>query len=79
MPSYKETLNLLNTLSFGNSTHPKDYGIDKEMFINSLLYAKEIRTRFTLLQVLDDLGLLGEYANKLAAELYEAKELYKTD
>lgn len=37
-------------------------GIDSNIFLNSVIFAKEIRNRYTVLQLLWDLGLLEEFA-----------------
>jgi glycerol-1-phosphate dehydrogenase [NAD(P)+] len=49
---------------------PSDLGIDRATFITSILYAKELRDRFTVLQIASDLGLLEKYANQIADTYY---------
>lgn len=46
-------------------SNPMDVGIDKEIFINSFLVAKELRNRFGLLQILFDLGLAEQIAEQV--------------
>jgi glycerol-1-phosphate dehydrogenase [NAD(P)+] len=44
---------------------PEEIGVDKAMLRNTILYCKEIRARYTLLQVLFDLDLLEELADEV--------------
>ena len=46
---------------------PADIGIDESAVYNAILYAKEIRNRYTILQLLWDLNLLEEGANIITA------------
>lgn len=50
---------------------PKQIGVDRSLFVDSILYAKELRNRCGLLQVLYDTGLNRRYAQTLAAALYD--------
>ena len=43
-------------------------GVDKEMARQAILYAKELRDRYTVLQLLWDLGELENFANELLEE-----------
>lgn len=47
---------------------PSEIGVDKEILRNTLLYCKEIRARYTILQMLWDLGMLEELTDELIAE-----------
>ena len=47
----------------GAPVKPSDIGIDKNHLYNGILYSKEIRTRYSILQLLGDIGLLDEYAS----------------
>lgn len=49
---------------------PGDVEIDKEVVHDALLYAKEIRDRYTLLQLLWDLDLLKKFAQRLMSNSY---------
>jgi len=51
--------------------NPIEVGIDAETFFNSLVYGKEIRNRYTILQLLWDLGLLEEYSKKVVDYFYK--------
>lgn len=46
---------------------PQQIGVSEELVKDGILLAKEVRNRFTLLQILWDLGLLEEYAQRTAA------------
>lgn len=50
--------------------HPAQIDVDREMFFESILYAKELRNRYGLLQILQDLGLQEDFARRLTEELY---------
>jgi len=60
MPEPEYAIRLLEEL--GGPTAPEQIGIDGETVYSSILYAKEIRDRYTVLQLLWDLGLLEEFA-----------------
>ena len=51
----------------GAPVTPAEIGVDAAMVKNSVLYAKELRNRFGLLQILFDLGLNEEFAGRLTA------------
>jgi len=57
--------------------NPIEVGIDAETFLNSLIYGKEIRNRYTILQLLWDLGLLEEYSKKVVDYFYKEQLLSK--
>lgn len=44
------------------SIRPEDVGFDREIIQDTILYAKEIRQRYTILQLLWDMGLLEQFA-----------------
>lgn len=52
----------------GGPTAPGQLGIGPELLKDSLLYAKELRNRYTILQLLFDLGLLESFAQRLVEE-----------
>lgn len=49
----------------GAPDSPITIGIDKDLFINSFIAAKELRNRFGLLQILFDLGVTKEIAEQV--------------
>lgn len=50
--------------------YPKQIGIDKDVFRRSIYYAKELRNRFGLLQIVFDLGLREEFCDRIIEEIY---------
>lgn len=57
-------------LSLQAPADPIAVGIDRETFINSFLYAKDLRNRYGLLQLLYDLGLGEEIAASVWDDYY---------
>ncbi len=49
---------------------PKTLGIEKEVFRQSVIHAKEIRPRFTVLQLAQDIGILEKAADELTELFY---------
>lgn len=49
---------------------PKELGVDRQEFKDSLMVAKEIRNRYGIMQLLDDLGLLEEAAEYVVNKYY---------
>ena len=49
---------------------PHEIGVESEMARQAILYAKEIRDRYTVLQLLWDLGELERFADMIIAEYY---------
>ena len=60
LPSSTEMEKLLACL--GAPTNPAQIGVSPQLVEDAILLAKEVRNRFTLLQVLWDTGLLDSYA-----------------
>ena len=69
LPSYNEVKEDL--LRMGCPVSPTDIGINKGDFLNGVLHAQRIRPRFTIWRAADILGLLPEYAARLADEFYQ--------
>ena len=69
LPEYSRAEGLLKKA--GCPVSPVELGIGREMFQDAPVYAKEIRSRFTLLRLLDDLGLLETYAERLVGYYYK--------
>lgn len=69
LPDADEVMKMLKNIHA--PYHPKQIGVSKEIFYNSIVYAKEVRNRFGLLQILYDLGVAREFASRLAIELYD--------
>jgi glycerol-1-phosphate dehydrogenase [NAD(P)+] len=56
----------------GACDNPKALGISSELFRESVLHAKEIRPRYTILQYASDIGMLGDISNILTLGFYGA-------
>lgn len=54
----------------GAPTSPKDIGISKELFHNSLLKGYTVRPRYSIMQFAKDNGRLEEIADKITEEIY---------
>ena len=54
----------------GGPIHPKDLGYSRNDMYNAIRFARLIRTRYTILDFLDNLGLLEEYTMEILNELY---------
>lgn len=50
---------------------PAEIGVEKEMARQTIMYAKEIRDRYTVLQLLFDLGELENFTNMILEEYYK--------
>ena len=67
LPSSTYVKELLEGL--GSPSLPAQIDVDKELLKNTFLYCKETRARYTILQLLWDLGVLEETANAVISEL----------
>lgn len=47
------------------SISPEEIGVEEKDVRNAVLFAKEVRTRYTILQLLQDLGLLEDISGKI--------------
>ena len=56
--------------SMGGPIRPGQVGLSRETVYDSILYAKEVRNRYTILQLLWDIGLLEDAAGKIVDDLY---------
>ena len=56
--------------NLGGAIRPSHVDIPREMFYNSVCVAKEVRDRYTILQLLWDLGLEKEFAEELSNYFY---------
>ncbi len=67
-PDKEKILSVLQAA--GAPCSPKELGISKELFCESVLHAMEIRERFTILRFLDSRGLLPACATALTNRFY---------
>lgn len=49
---------------------PEEIGVDEALLRNTFLYCKEVRARYTILQMLWDLGVLEELSKQVIQELH---------
>lgn len=63
VPSAREITAILKHA--GGASRTREVGIDEQHVINGILMAKEVRTRYTILNFLSDLGLLEEFAHEV--------------
>ncbi len=66
LPRASEIMALLELI--GAPSLPGEIGVDRQMFIDSIIYAKELRNRYGLLQMLFDMDQSRSAAEKLADE-----------
>ena len=69
LPSSGSIIELLQQLE--SPYLPSQIGIDDAMLKNTMLYCKEVRNRYTILQLLWDLDLLDSLSDKVIRELGE--------
>lgn len=67
-PSHEEIENLLK--SAGAPCSPKEIGIDRELFHQSLLEGYKVRPRYSVLEFAKQHGRLEEIADKITKEIY---------
>jgi len=68
VPSAEEIIRLLKAA--GSKYTPKDLGISRELFKESLLNAMKIRPRFTIFHLAYKIGLLEKYCELLVSRFY---------
>ena len=73
IPSHREMEKMMASL--GEPVNPRQIGISSELVRDAVILAKEVRNRFTILQVLWDLGLLDTYAEKVAEYFRSEQEI----
>lgn len=67
LPSSETVMELLRSLD--SPCLPVEIGVDSSLLRNTLLYCKEVRARYTILQMLWDLDLLEPLTGELMAQL----------
>lgn len=72
VPSTEEIKNIL--VKAGAPTLPEQIGIKNASIFNAVLMSKEIRTRYTVLSLLSDLGLLEQFAHEIEKYLDEVSD-----
>ncbi len=66
LPSSETVMGLLRSLE--SPCLPSEIGVDPQLLRDTLLYCKEIRARYTLLQLAWDLGLLENLTDQIISE-----------
>lgn len=74
LPSVEQMERLL--LDLGAYVNPEQIGISPKMVEDAIVLAKEVRDRFTLLQILWDLNLLEKYSRKMADYFKNGQKTY---
>ncbi len=69
LPPAASLLELLREI--GCPCRPQEIGIDEAVLHDSFVYAKETRARYTLLQLVSDLGLMEKLSGRVAARIGE--------
>jgi glycerol-1-phosphate dehydrogenase [NAD(P)+] len=65
-PTCAQVIDILQTA--GGSVYPKDVDVDRDFLRETLLFAKEVRTQYTVMSVADALGWLEEIVEEVVAE-----------
>ena len=68
LPASETVMELLKSL--GASYLPEQIEVDEEMLRNTFLYCKEVRARYTILQMIWDLGLLEQLSEQVIGSIY---------
>lgn len=71
-PDPEEVLNLLSRL--GACTGPKELGIEREVFAQSIIHSKDTRDKFTSSHFAGELGMLEEISKILTKKFYDEKD-----
>lgn len=67
LPSSEEIMNILRALN--SPCLPGEIGVDHDLLKRTFLYCKEVRARYTILQMVWDLGLLDTLSDEVIADL----------
>jgi len=70
VPSAEEVIEILK--SVGAPYTPMQVGIDEKTLVDGIKMAKEVRTRYTILNLLSDIGILDDFA-------YQVKDYFKNE
>ncbi len=67
LPSSQEVMEILRSLD--SPCLPQEIDVDKKLLKNTFLYCKEVRARYTILQMIWDLGLLDSLSDNVVEEI----------
>jgi len=68
-PSVDRVVSLLRKA--GSCTNPRELGISRDLFVESMLNAMNMRNKYTVLRYCDQRGKLSEYTDIIARRLYD--------
>nr|WP_325302092.1 sn-glycerol-1-phosphate dehydrogenase [uncultured Dysosmobacter sp.] len=71
LPCSETVMGLLRSLE--SPCLPQEIGVDRQLLRDTFLYCKEVRARYTLLQLAWDLGVLEEFADQISEDLESTK------
>ena len=72
LPSSQRIMSLLRSLE--SPCLPSEIAVDSTMLKNTFLYCKEVRARYTILQMVWDLGLLDRLSDNVISDLLDEKD-----
>ena len=75
LPDSEQVISILKSL--GAPCYPDEIGIDRKLLENTFLYCKEVRDRYTILQMVWDLGILEQLALQVMEQVTEKRENVK--
>lgn len=67
LPSSQEVMEILRSLD--SPCLPQEIDVDQKLLKNTFLYCKEVRARYTILQMIWDLGLLDSLSDRVVDEI----------
>lgn len=73
LPASETVAELLRSLS--SPALPQEIGVDAALMKHTFLYCKEVRNRYTMLQMLWDLNLLDKLSDEIIQEIYEGENI----
>lgn len=65
LPKYEEIMEILKKI--GSPLTAEEIGIDQQTLVNSLLYAKEYRYRYSVFKTVNEAGMLEEFVKQVLA------------
>lgn len=57
--------------ALGGPVHPRDFGYTRQDTYDALVYAKEVRPRYSLLRLMDAFGVLEDIAGEVADDVWQ--------
>ena len=69
LPGAEEIIEILKSMEA--PYYPDQINVSEQVFSRGIYYAKDLRNRFGLLQILFDLNLQEEFTDRLSREIYQ--------